>query len=128
MLWITLIFKWKKANLLRSWAHLDLENPQLRWKVRQVEEGFFILVSAQKFARSVELSLEGLDGVFSDNYFDLCDDAVKKVFLPYTAITDRLGTLETGPVLRGVSPNAIGQNRLEQSLRLRSLYDSYDHS
>ena len=108
--------------------HLDLENPQLRWKVRQVEEGFFILVSAQKFARSVELSLEGLDGVFSDNYFDLCDDAVKKVFLPYTAITDRLGTLETGPVLRGVSPNAIGQNRLEQSLRLRSLYDSYDHS
>ena len=104
-----------------------LEDPEIEWNVIREEEGLRISLSAKKFARSVELSLEGMDGVFSDNYFDLCDEHEKTVFLPFEDITLQMGDITTGPVLRGITPDEITDRRLEKALRIRSLYDTYDH-
>ena len=104
-----------------------LEDPEIEWNIIREEEGFRITLSAKKFARSVELSLEGMDGVFSDNYFDLCDGHEKTVFLPFEDITLQMGDITTGPVLRGITPDEISDRRLEKALRIRSLYDTYDH-
>lgn len=51
--------------------HLDLSDPILTAKVSQQEEQLFIKVSAESYARFIELKVDGLDLVFSDNYFDV---------------------------------------------------------
>ena len=103
------------------------EDPALSWNITREEDGFRISISAQKYARSVELSLNGMDGVFSDNYFDLCDQNEKTVFLSFEDITLKLGDITTGPILRGITPDEITDRKLEKALRIRSLYDTYDH-
>ncbi len=85
--------------------HLELPDPQLRVAVRQTEDGFAIDVMAERLARFVWLELEGADAVFSDNFFDLPAGRTVTV---------------TMPLLPGWTAN-----RLRQSLRVRSLRDSY---
>lgn len=104
-----------------------LEDPALHWEVTREEDGFLICVSAAGFARSVELSLEGMDGVFSNNYFDLCDQQPRKILLPFPDITLEAGELTTGPAARGVRPEEISTEQIAKALRVRSLYDSFDH-
>jgi beta-mannosidase len=51
--------------------HLQLGDPGLSADVAVDEGGLTITVSARAFARLVELSLQDVDVVFSDNYFDV---------------------------------------------------------
>ncbi len=51
--------------------HLELRNPGLKISTRAKGQTLFVDVSAQTLARFVELSIEGADSVFSDNYFDV---------------------------------------------------------
>lgn len=39
--------------------------------MRRARGGFVVTLTADKLARAVQLSAVGLDGSFSDNYFDL---------------------------------------------------------
>ncbi len=50
--------------------HLELCEPGLTVKTRIEGQTLFVDVSARSLARFVELSLDGADPVFSDNYFD----------------------------------------------------------
>jgi beta-mannosidase len=50
--------------------HLELRNPGLSVSTRVKGQTLFVDVSAKTLARFVELSIEGADAVFSDNYFD----------------------------------------------------------
>jgi beta-mannosidase len=51
--------------------HLDLQAPGLQIQTRVEGETFLVNVTSDSLARFVELSIEGMDAVFSDNYFDL---------------------------------------------------------
>ncbi|GAB4489372.1 MAG: glycoside hydrolase family 2 TIM barrel-domain containing protein [Anaerolineales bacterium] len=51
--------------------HLELRKPGLKAQTRVEGETLFVEVSTKTLARFVELSIEGADAVFSDNYFDI---------------------------------------------------------
>jgi beta-mannosidase len=51
--------------------HLSLEIPRIKTKVQVKKRQLIIQLEAKSLARFVELSLAGVDVVFSDNYFDL---------------------------------------------------------
>lgn len=85
--------------------HLALVNPRLQWDVEEENGRARIWLQATSLARFVELSVEGADVVFSDNYFDLSPNRARLVDVP----------LPAGWTL----------DRLRDSLRVRSLYESY---
>jgi beta-mannosidase len=62
--------------------HLELKDPALEVKTRVEDQTLFVDVSARSLARFVELSIEGADPVFSDNYFDLPAGAIVTVSCP----------------------------------------------
>ncbi len=85
--------------------HLALADPGLKVDVGLKDGTLIFEVSAQSLARFVELALDGVDVVFSDNYFDIPAGATLKVTAPLPAGW----TLEQA---RG-------------ALQVRSLIDSY---
>jgi beta-mannosidase len=87
--------------------HLELHYPQVRASLRSEGDRLVIELEARSLARLVEVLLEGADVVFTDNYFDL--PAGRRVAI--------------------ACPLPAGWT-LEQShaaLRIRSVYDSYEH-
>ena len=50
---------------------LDLQRPAVDVKVTPVKEGFAVRLKTDRLAKNLFLSAEGMDGFFSDNYFDL---------------------------------------------------------
>lgn len=85
--------------------HLLLAEPGLVVEVSQAGEQLVIQLTAQSLARFVELSLDGADVVFSDNYFDL----------------------PAGRTLRLTCPLPAGWtiSQARGALKVRSLYDSF---
>lgn len=65
--------------------HLALRKPGLKVQTRVEGKTLFVDVSARALARFVELSIEGADAVFSDNYFDLPAGATVTVTAPLPA-------------------------------------------
>ena len=51
--------------------HLELRKPGLKGRVRVEGQILYVDVSTRSLARFVELSIDGTDAVFSDNYFDV---------------------------------------------------------
>ncbi len=86
--------------------HLMLTDPCLQWEVVEEKNGAATTrLWADSLARFVELSLEGADAVFSDNYFDLSPNRERQIQAPW--------------------PDGWDMERLRQALRVRSLYNSY---
>ncbi|MEJ5223025.1 MAG: glycoside hydrolase family 2 protein, partial [Anaerolineales bacterium] len=81
--------------------HLALRDPGLDVSTRLEGRTLWVDVSARALARFVEVSVPGVDAVFSDNYFDLPAGATVSVYC----------TLPEG----GLTPQ----------VRARSLFDSY---
>jgi hypothetical protein len=74
----------------------------------EVDEGEVrVTLSADTLALQVELSFEGMDCVFSDNYFDLPANTL-------VSITTRLN-------------QDISAEALNSLLRVQTIYDSYAH-
>jgi beta-mannosidase len=93
------------ASLVPS-KHLALSPPGLSVKVSQQDDELVFEVAAlQALARFVELSLEGVDVVWSDNYFDLPAGRTIAVTCPL--------------------PKGWTAEQARQALRVRSLYDSF---
>jgi beta-mannosidase len=85
--------------------HLEISDPGLVLDM-SLEAGLLVVqVGASTLARFVELSLEGVDAVFSDNYFDL----------------------PAGRQLRLTTslPENWSLERAQAALKVRSLYDSF---
>jgi beta-mannosidase len=105
---------WQNDQLIESKTaffapvkHLALTNPKLTTKV-EVEAGEVrVTVLSQTMALQVELSFEGIDCVFSDNYFDLPANSS-------VSVTARLD-------------ENISKEALNLLLRVRTIYDSYAH-
>jgi beta-mannosidase len=85
--------------------HLALTDPQMATAVGESEARLSIKLTAVSLARFVELSLDGADVLFSDNYFDLPAGRPVQITCP----------LPAGWTL----PQA------RQALRVRSVFDSY---
>ncbi|MFZ6027865.1 MAG: beta-mannosidase [Chloroflexota bacterium] len=87
--------------------HLALRDPKLAWEVDEEEDGFVVTVQAEKTARFVEITLEGMPPftVFSDNYFDLPAGRSLKVTFP--------------------KPKRWSLGRVRKTLRMTSLFDSF---
>ncbi len=85
--------------------HLELENPVLKVAVKAQDDLVVFTTSARSLARFVELSLEGADVIFSDNYFDVIAGQTVTV---------------TAPLPAGWSLDQVGQ-----ALRVISLYESF---
>jgi beta-mannosidase len=87
--------------------HLSLADPAVTANLRCVDGFLQVELTAQSLARLVELSLEGAQAIFSDNYFDLPARREVTVSCPLPA----QWTLE----------------QARQALKIRSVYDSYEH-
>jgi beta-mannosidase len=85
--------------------HLKLADPNLSVQVEAQGELAEISVSAQSFARFVEISVAGADIVFSDNYFDIPAGQTVKVTCPL--------------------PTGWSSGQLQSSFSVRSVYDSF---
>ncbi|MCX7670821.1 MAG: glycoside hydrolase family 2 protein, partial [Anaerolineae bacterium] len=103
---------WQKDRLIaRNIAtfvpnkHLELTDPGLTVEVGRKGDQLILEVAAQSLARFVELEMEGVDVIFSDNYFDVPAGRTVTVTCPLPAGWD----------LR----------RARAALRVRSLHDSY---
>jgi len=85
--------------------HLALSQPVLK-AVASVEKDQLVLaVSAQKLARFVELELDGVDAVFSDNFFDIPAGGTVGVTCPL--------------------PSGWTVEKAQKAIRMRSLYQSF---
>ncbi|MGC8780393.1 MAG: beta-mannosidase [Anaerolineae bacterium] len=103
---------WQKKRLIaRNIAtfvpnkHLALEAPGLAAEIGRKGNELTIEVSARSLARFVELELDGVDVVFSDNYFDVPAGRTVTVTCPL--------------------PDGWDLRRARAALRVRSLRDSY---
>jgi beta-mannosidase len=85
--------------------HFELVDPGLKVDSNLKDGILTFEVSAQSLARFVELALDGVDLVFSDNYFDVPAGATVKVTAPL--------------------PEGWTLDRAKKSLQVRSLIDSY---
>lgn len=85
--------------------HLSLTDPAVTAKLRGEKSQLIVELASRSLARLLELSLEGADVTFSDNYFDL--PAGRNVTI-------------TCPLPAGWT---LAQARA--ALRIRSVYDSY---
>ncbi|MBN2114980.1 MAG: glycoside hydrolase family 2 protein [Anaerolineales bacterium] len=82
--------------------HLELSQPDLNVQTHVEANTLTVKVSARTLARFVELSIDGIDAVFSDNYFDLPAG-------------------ETVTVSTPLPENWISESRVQ----VRSLYESF---
>jgi beta-mannosidase len=85
--------------------HLSLAKPELRVDVSLVDQTLTFDLSSDTLARFVELSLEGADVVFTDNYFDL---------------PAGLGLRVTAPI-----PPGWNLEQARQAVSVWSLYNAY---
>jgi beta-mannosidase len=87
--------------------HLKLKDPQVAAKVREDDSRLTIELASRSLARLLEISLEGADVVFTDNYFDLPAGRTVIISCP----------LPAGWTL----------TQARSALRFRSVYDTYIH-
>ncbi|PKN94106.1 MAG: beta-mannosidase [Chloroflexi bacterium HGW-Chloroflexi-6] len=81
-LWQGTELKARSVTPFVSNKHLELRDADLSVATRVKDKTLFVDVSAQTLARFVELSIDGADPVFSDNYFDLPAGATVTVTTP----------------------------------------------
>jgi len=97
----------RKTAFFAPVKHLALADPKITSKV-EVEGGeVHVTISAKSLALQVELCFDGLDCVFSDNYFDLPANTS-------VSVTTHLN-------------QDIGAEVLNELLRVQTIYDSYAH-
>jgi len=87
--------------------HLSLADPAVTVDLRSEKGQLIVGLTSRSLALLVELSLEGADVVFSDNYFNLPPGRTALVSCPL--------------------PAGWSLSRARKAFRLRSVYDSYSH-
>jgi beta-mannosidase len=59
------------VHLFAPLRELELPDPAIEVRVTPAEGGVVITLQSDRFAKDVALSVPGVDGSFSDNFFDL---------------------------------------------------------
>lgn len=89
--------------------HFNFSNPELKAEIIEQADKFIIKVTSVAYARFVELDLKDADAIFSDNYFDLSAGEVKTIEIDKKDLFKDLAL-----------------EKLEESLKLRSLFDTFE--
>jgi len=97
----------RKTAFFAPVKHLALADPKITSKVEVEGDEVHVTISAESLALQVELNFEGLDCVFSDNYFDLPANTSVRV-------TTHLN-------------QDISAEVLNELLRVQTIYESYAH-
>jgi beta-mannosidase len=63
----------------KPYKELSIPTPHVSTNVARTREGFTVTLKSDTLARAVYLSAAGLEGTFSDNYFDLLPNAETRV-------------------------------------------------
>ncbi len=87
--------------------HLSLADPDITASLRAEKGELAVELTSGSLALLVEISLDGADVVFSDNYFNLPPGRATRVSCPM--------------------PAGWTVSQAKKALRLRSVYDSYSH-
>ena len=88
--------------------HFHYKKPSYKIWVSETENDFEIRVQSDCFAQYVEIDLEHADVIFSDNYFDITDEAGHTVKISKKEYPD------------------LTKEQIEQDLSIRSVADTYD--
>ncbi len=104
-LWQDERFVARQTAYFAATKHLSLGDPQITTTCHADGDQLRVDLRGRSLARLVELSMEGVDVVFSDNYFDLPAGRVVSV------------TCEL--------PTGWSERRAEDALRVRSVFDSF---
>ncbi|MFZ0533157.1 MAG: glycoside hydrolase family 2 protein [Anaerolineales bacterium] len=88
--------------------HLSLTDPAVAVTLLDERSQLIIELTSNSLALLVEVSLVGVDVIFSDNYFNIPPGRTVRISCPL--------------------PPGWTLNRAQQEFRLRSVYDSYSHS
>jgi beta-mannosidase len=75
----------KKVALFAPNKHLELVDPQIAMSFEPFGDQAVVTLTSQSLARFVELTLDGADVVFSDNYFDIVAGEPVKISFPLPA-------------------------------------------
>lgn len=86
--------------------HFEFANPNIQAVITEAEDRFTITLTAEAYARFVELDFTGLDAIFSDNYFDLSGGSKKTVTIAKSTLS---------------RPAALTE--LQERLTVRSVFD-----
>ncbi|MGB4595837.1 MAG: glycoside hydrolase family 2 protein [Anaerolineaceae bacterium] len=97
----------RKTAFFAPVKHLALSDPKITSKVEVVDSEVRVSLSGEKLALQVELSFEGMDYVFSDNYFDL--------------------PANTSVIVTTKSEDGVSADTLNSLLHIRTIYDSFAH-
>ncbi len=87
--------------------HLNLNDPRISTQIKVEKDQLMITLTAKTLARLVEVKIEGLDLVFSDNYFDLPANRPATITCPL--------------------PAGWTMTQIETALKIQSVYNSYAH-
>jgi beta-mannosidase len=87
--------------------HLNLSDPRINSQIRLVKDQIQIEMTASSLARLVEVSLDGVDAVFSDNYFDLPAGRSMTITTPL--------------------PTGWKFSQVQTALKIQSIYNSFAH-
>ena len=87
--------------------HLSLADPAVTMDLRGERGQLIVELNSRSLALLVEVSLDGFDVVFSDNYFNLPAGRTTRISCPM--------------------PAGWTLSRAKKAFRLRSVYDSYSH-
>jgi len=58
---------------------LELEKPDIKVSAVKTDDGYELIINANKYAKDVYLSFENIKGSFTENYFDLLPGVTKKI-------------------------------------------------
>lgn len=98
----------KGTRLLVPAKYFEFKKPIYQSEIKEKEDRFELIIKTSEFARHVEVKIQNLDCVFSDNYFDLNRNEAVKI------------ELEKKTMSRGMS-----RKEVETGLKLKSVADSY---
>jgi beta-mannosidase len=88
--------------------HFHLAPADIALELSETENSFHIRLTADNFAKYVELQLSETDGIFSDNFFDLHANESKTVTLD-----------------KAFLKNSISLEQLQDQLKTTSLFQLY---
>lgn len=89
--------------------HFRFLRPSLRWNVKEDKESFRIELHTNVYTKCIQLDFEKLDGIFSDNCFDLSPGQKKTVDVPKKELSDRISKEEMEKQLCYQCLNTLGR-------------------
>lgn len=82
--------------------HFKFKKPRIKAEVTGSDRRFSITLSASCFVKNLELSFDGVDAVFSDNYFDITSSSPIKINVTLTGGLETAYHLNQALKMRGI--------------------------